>query len=506
MTVTNATDIDTVSGLTVTNATDISTVSGLTVTNATDIDTVSGLTVTNATDISTVSGLTVTNATDIDTVSGLTVTNATDISTVSGLTVTNATDIDTVSGLTVTNATDIGTVSGLTVTNASDIDTVSGLLYTSWTVTDGSNSEAISGGDQVKFTGGGNTTVSYSTSNNTVTISGNDVSNTYVAGSGLNEDPSKTFNVQTDNSTLEVNSDIVRIKDGGVTNDKLAGSIVNTKLINDSVTVTAGSGLSNGGEVDLGATITLDITPGGVTNDMLGGSIANDKLSNSAVSYGGVSVSLGASDATPAFNLSDATNYPTSSLVGTITNAQLAGSITNAKLVNDSVTVTAGSGLSNGGEVDLGASISVDITPGGVTAAMLNTDVTLDEITDHGATTTNNITVGMIDTSGVRTPISSGSGGATATFDLSTASTFTHTLAANSTTTLAVSNVTAGQKFIIRVEQNSAGTGLVNFFSTIRWAGGTAPTLTATTGQIDTFGFLTTTSGNYEGFIIGQNI
>ena len=129
-------------------------------------------------------------------------------------------------------------------------------MYTSWTVTDGSNSEAISGGNQVKFTGGGNTTVSYSTSNNTVTISGNDVSNTYVAGSGLNEDPSNTFNVQTDNSTLEVNSDIVRIKDGGVTNDKLAGSIANTKLTNDSVTVTAGSGLSNGGEVDLGATIT----------------------------------------------------------------------------------------------------------------------------------------------------------------------------------------------------------------------------------------------------------
>ena len=34
------------------------------------------------------------------------------------------------------------------------------------------------------------------------------------------------------------------------------------------------------------------------------------------------SVALGASDATPAFDLSDATNYPTSSLTGTITNAQ----------------------------------------------------------------------------------------------------------------------------------------------------------------------------------------
>lgn len=75
----------------------------------------------------------------------------------------------------------------------------------------------------------------------------------------------------------------------------------------------------------------------GITNAMLGGSIANAKLSNSTVSYGGVQLALGASDATPAFDLSDATSYPTSSLVGTITNAQLAGSIANGKLANSTV-------------------------------------------------------------------------------------------------------------------------------------------------------------------------
>lgn len=82
------------------------------------------------------------------------------------------------------------------------------------------------------------------------------------------------------------------------------------------------------------------------------------------MSYGGVSLSLGGSDATPAFNLSDATGYPTSSLVGTITNSQLAGSIANGKLANDSVTVTAGSGLIHGGEVDLGSSITIDAVAG----------------------------------------------------------------------------------------------------------------------------------------------
>ena len=35
--------------------------------------------------------------------------------------------------------------------------------------------------------------------------------------------------------------------------------------------------------------------------------IANAKLANSSVSYGGVELALGATDATPAFDLTDAT-------------------------------------------------------------------------------------------------------------------------------------------------------------------------------------------------------
>jgi len=73
------------------------------------------------------------------------------------------------------------------------------------------------------------------------------------------------------------------------------------------------------------------------TSDIIDGSIPNSKLENSTVSFGGVTLALGESDATPAFNLSAATGYPTSSLVGTITNAQLAGSIANAKLSNSTV-------------------------------------------------------------------------------------------------------------------------------------------------------------------------
>ena len=84
----------------------------------------------------------------------------------------------------------------------------------------------------------------------------------------------------------------------------------------------------------LTGTITNAQLAGSIANDKLAGSIANDKLANNTISFGGISLALGGTDATPAFDLSDATGYPTSSLSGTITNTQLAGSIVNSKLAN----------------------------------------------------------------------------------------------------------------------------------------------------------------------------
>ena len=99
------------------------------------------------------------------------------------------------------------------------------------------------------------------------------------------------------------------------------------------------------GDITIADTGVATIQSGAVDNDMLAGSIANAKLANSTVSFGGISLALGASDATPAFDLADATNYPTSSLSGTITNAQLAGSIADSKLNT----------ISTAGKVDIGA-------------------------------------------------------------------------------------------------------------------------------------------------------
>jgi hypothetical protein len=83
-----------------------------------------------------------------------------------------------------------------------------------------------------------------------------------------------------------------------------------------------------------------------LTNKTINGSnntlsnIGNSSLTNSSVSYGGVSLALGATDATPAFDLQDATSYPASALTGTVANAQVGTGIEATKIADGSVTNT----------------------------------------------------------------------------------------------------------------------------------------------------------------------
>tara|TARA_X000000368_G_scaffold129289_1_gene101651 strand:+ start:274 stop:1407 length:1134 start_codon:yes stop_codon:yes gene_type:complete len=103
-------------------------------------------------------------------------------------------------------------------------------------------------------------------------------------------------------------------------------------LITQNISATDISCVNLTGNADSVTNGVYTTDTGTVTNDMLSGSIANDKLANFSVSFGGVSLDLGDNDATPAFDLTDATNYPASSLSGSISNSQLAGSITNDKI------------------------------------------------------------------------------------------------------------------------------------------------------------------------------
>jgi hypothetical protein len=74
-----------------------------------------------------------------------------------------------------------------------------------------------------------------------------------VAGNGLTgggTSGSVTLNVAVDDSSIEIDSDALRVKASGITNTMLAGSIANSKLANSSVTINSQS-LALGGSLDL---------------------------------------------------------------------------------------------------------------------------------------------------------------------------------------------------------------------------------------------------------------
>jgi len=98
--------------------------------------------------------------------------------------------------------------------------------------------------------------------------------------------------------------------------------------------------------IEIDGTNGLQVKASGVTNAMLAGSIANAKLVNDSVSFGGVEVDLGGTDATPAFDLTDATAYPGDASLVT-TGALDSGSITSGFGNIDIGTSTLDAGITN---------------------------------------------------------------------------------------------------------------------------------------------------------------
>ncbi len=79
--------------------------------------------------------------------------------------------------------------------------------------------------------------------------------------------------------------------------------------------------------------------------------------------------------------------------------------------------------------------------------------------------------------------ISNGNSGTSKTIDWSAGDYQTLTLTGNAT--LTASNVTTGQTLVLRLVQDGTGSRTVTWWTTIKWQGGSAPTLTATASKTD---------------------
>ena len=139
-------------------------------------------------------------------------------------------------------------------------------------------------------------------------------------------------------------------------------------------------------------------------------------------------------------------------------------------------------------------------------------DVSATDITATGDVITDEIKASTADTpvkfsnSTYQVPVAyTPAGAATAILDVSNSNIHSITMPAGNIT-IAISNETVGQCFLIEITQDGTGSRTVTWFSTIKWAGGSAPTLTTTASKRDTFGFRVTGADTYDAFIVGQNI
>ncbi len=122
-----------------------------------------------------------------------------------------------------------------------------------------------------------------------------------------------------------------------------------------------------------------------------------------------------------------------------------------------------------------------------------------------GQVTADAITTASITISGAITEDSVTLTGTTTTIDLATATNFTHTLTGATTYTFSnpatTGNATA---FTLKVIQDTTAR-TITWPASVDWAGGAAPTLTATSGGVDVFVFYTIDGGTtYYGFTAGQ--
>jgi len=267
---------------------------------------------------------------------------------------------------------------------SSQVDTISGNLQSSingkdnyqyWTLKgDAATTTNVDTTEQVEFNGAGGTTVALGgTDNRVVTITSTDT--TYTAGSGLVLNGT-TIDAQVDNSTIEINSDTFRVKDGGITNAKLANSSITlqgdngsnqTISLGDTMDIAGGSGIvTTASATD---TLTINLTDTAVTAGSYGSSSqvgtftvdANGRLT----AAGNTSISITASQVSDFTSASETAIFTAANFVdsttfdfGVTAGASVSGNVkVNSISENYLTTSVAGDGLTGGNGTPLAVNV-----------------------------------------------------------------------------------------------------------------------------------------------------
>ena len=154
------------------------------------------------------------------------------------------------------------------------------------------------------------------------------------AGSGLTK-TGNTLNVAVDDSSIEISSDALQVKAGGISNAMLAGNITAAKLAGSipSDKLNLGNGVQdNGGNLQVkldGSTLGLSSSGLKVSDGAIGSTqLADDAVSSAKIADGAIITALLADDAVTAAKIAD----------GAISTALLADdAVTAAKISDDAI-------------------------------------------------------------------------------------------------------------------------------------------------------------------------
>ena len=187
-------------------------------------------------------------------------------------------------------------------------------------------------------------------------------------------------------------------------------SIPNGGLVNSAITIGSTS-------TSLGGTSTTIAGLTSLTSTALTGSLQGSISGNAAtvttnanLTGGVTSVGNATTVVTNANLTGNVTSVGNATTIasGVVTDAMLAGSISNAKLTNSSVTVTAGTGMSGGGAVSLGGTVT--LTNAGVTSNVAGTGISVSAATGAVTITNSGVTSAV---AGTGVSVSAGTGAVT---------------------------------------------------------------------------------------------